>query len=176
MICRDSREDADAQKICPGDCAGARSASSWPRRWSWAWALTAVCAAASVPSAASPPGVVLNPCLPPPPSIPVPCYAAAAFGFVKTANTGSGTVEVHVDEWNGHSYCRIIATTSDISESRSGDGTFGLYQEPDGVQLAFVDTVGVNQVNLALEDINAVGSYQAVLRQHRVINAGLTSA
>ena len=44
---------------------------------------------------------------------------------MQTANTGSGTVEVHIDAANG-SYTRVLDTTSDFSPSDASNGTFRL--------------------------------------------------
>jgi hypothetical protein len=51
-------------------------------------------------------------------------------GFVKTANTTSGTVEAFVDVWNGSSYVRIINATSDFTIADAANGTFDLLASP----------------------------------------------
>jgi hypothetical protein len=63
-------------------------------------------------------GCVLSTPIPPPP--------APLLGFVKTANTGSGAVEVHIDACSSGSYHRVLDTTSDFSPADRTNGTFEL--------------------------------------------------
>jgi hypothetical protein len=79
--------------------------------------------------------------------------------YIKERNTGSGTVEVHIDHFNGSGYVRQFDTTSDISDSLSADGTFEAYEAPDGMHFGFVQTAGVSVATLRLETINTAGTY-----------------
>ncbi len=60
------------------------------------------------------------------PSSPLPPPPAPVTGFVKTANTGSGAVEVHLDTYSNGSYHRVLDTTSDFSTADAANGTFQL--------------------------------------------------
>jgi hypothetical protein len=66
---------------------------------------------------------------------------APELGFVKTANTGGGTVEVHWDTLQGGSYKRAGDYTSDFSPADAGNGTWQLFGSVNGApELGFVKT------------------------------------
>ena len=49
---------------------------------------------------------------------------APELGFIKTRNTGFGTVEIHWDVLSGGSYKRAGDYTSDLSPADAGNGTW----------------------------------------------------
>jgi hypothetical protein len=67
---------------------------------------------------------------------------APELGFVQTAHTASGTVEVHADTFsNGHQ--RALDAVSDFSTADAPNGTFQLLSTGNGApELAFVKTAG----------------------------------
>jgi hypothetical protein len=52
--------------------------------------------------------------------------SAPQLGFVKTAATGSGTIEVHAGTYTNGSYLRFLDSASDFTTSNAADGTFEL--------------------------------------------------
>lgn len=60
-------------------------------------------------------------------------------GFVKTKNTGSGTVEVHVDQLVSGTYKRVLATKTDFSPADAGNGVWELFGSVNGQpELGFI--------------------------------------
>jgi surface antigen len=60
-------------------------------------------------------------------------------GFIKLANTGSGTVEVHTDAVQGGSFHRTRDLTSDFSPADANNGTWELFGWANGApELGFV--------------------------------------
>lgn len=60
-------------------------------------------------------------------------------GFIKLRNTGSGTVEVHWDAWNGSSFKRAGDYTSDFSPGDADNGAWDLFGSVNGApELGFV--------------------------------------
>lgn len=58
-------------------------------------------------------------------AVAVPVTTVPQLGFVQTAHTGSGTVEVHADTFsNGHH--RVLDAVSDFSLADAPNGTFQL--------------------------------------------------
>jgi hypothetical protein len=86
-------------------------------------------------------------------------------GFVKTADTSLGTVEVHIDTYSNGSYHRVLDATSDFTASDAADGTFTLSGSVNGEpELGFVKTAGTSSGTVeAFADTYSNGSYQRVL-------------
>ncbi len=66
---------------------------------------------------------------------------APELGFIKTTNTGSGTVEVHWDTLQGSTYKRAGDFISDFSTADAGNGTWQLFGSAGGApELGFIKT------------------------------------
>ncbi|HWF25913.1 MAG TPA: hypothetical protein VG275_10720 [Solirubrobacteraceae bacterium] len=66
---------------------------------------------------------------------------APELGLVKLRNTGSGTVEVHLDALGAGGYTRVGDYTSDFSPADAVNGAFGLFGAPGATpELGFVKT------------------------------------
>jgi hypothetical protein len=61
-----------------------------------------------------------------------PNGAPPALGFIKLQNTGSGTVEVHLDVLSGGSYKRVGDFTSPFSSADASNGVWQLLWSPNG--------------------------------------------
>jgi hypothetical protein len=88
-------------------------------------------------------------------------------GFIKTAATPSGDVEVHIDTYSNGSYHRVLDTTSDFANANAADGTFELFGSANGEpELGFIKTAATASGTVeAFVDTYSNGSY------HRVLNA-----
>jgi hypothetical protein len=72
-------------------------------------------------------------------------------GFAQTQNSGSGTVEVHIDAFNGRSYVRVLDATSDFAPANRSLGTFSLFGSVNGEpELGFVKTSGTPSGNVEI--------------------------
>jgi len=86
-------------------------------------------------------------------------------GFIKLRNTGSGTVEVHWDVWNGSAYRRAGDYTSDFSPADAGNGTWQLLPTSTATpELGFIKTrsTGTGTVEVHLDTLQS-GVYRRVL-------------
>ncbi|HEX6518480.1 MAG TPA: hypothetical protein VF070_00490 [Streptosporangiaceae bacterium] len=88
-------------------------------------------------------------------------------GFIKTGNTGSGSVEVHVDSFSNGLYHRVLDAASDFPPGDARNGTFALFGTPGGVpELGFVQTANTGSGTVEVHvDSFSNGSY------HRIIDA-----
>jgi hypothetical protein len=86
-------------------------------------------------------------------------------GYVKTANAGSGTVEVHIDTYSNGSYKRVLDTTSDFAPSTAANGTFQLFGDVNGEpELGYVQTANTGSGTVEVHvDAYSDGSYHRVL-------------
>jgi hypothetical protein len=96
----------------------------------------------------------------------VPVTTPPQLGFVQTARTASGTVEVHVDMFsNGHQ--RVLDAPSDFSPADAPSGTFQLFgtQIASGLpELAFIKTAGTATGTVEVHvDALSNGQYRRVL-------------
>lgn len=90
---------------------------------------------------------------------------AGELGFIKTVSPGSGTVEVHLDAFNGQAFRRVLDATSDFAPSNGSLGTFSLFGSVNGQpQLGFVKSAGTpsGNVEIHVDDWNG-RSYSRVL-------------
>ncbi len=87
---------------------------------------------------------------------------APELGFIKTANTGSGTVEVHWDVLNGGSYKRAGDYTSDFSPADVSNGTWQLFGSANGApELGFIKTANTGSGTVEVHwDVLNGGSYK----------------
>ena len=95
---------------------------------------------------------------------------APELGFIQTANTASGTVELHADAVlsAGAGYTRTLDATSDISLADTANGTFQLFGSANGdPELGFIKTASTASGTVEVH-VDAVtnGSY------HQVLDAG----
>jgi predicted acylesterase/phospholipase RssA len=88
---------------------------------------------------------------------------APLLGFIKLRNTGSGTVEVHVDALSDGTYKRVGDYTSDFSPADAGNGTWQLFGFQGGApMLGFIklsNTAGTVEVHV---DALSGGTYKRV--------------
>src|SRR5579859_5353905 len=86
-------------------------------------------------------------------------------GYIKTANTGTGSVEVHIDAYSSGSYHRVLDTTSDFSPADRANGIFMLFGNANGQpQLGFVKTANTGSGRPEVHvDAYSSGSYHRVL-------------
>jgi subtilase family serine protease len=87
-------------------------------------------------------------------------------GFVKTASTSSGTVEVFVDNYSNGSYTRVLNATSDFAPGNAADGTFQLFGSANGEpELGFIKTAATpsGDVEVHIDAYSSSGSYKRVL-------------
>lgn len=87
-------------------------------------------------------------------------------GFVQTAHTASGTVEVHADTFsNGHH--RVLDAVSDFSPADAANGTFELLFQNiinGAPELAFIQTAGTGTGTVAVHlDALSNGQYRRIL-------------
>lgn len=87
-------------------------------------------------------------------------------GFVQTANTASGTVEVHIDTFS-NGFHRVRNATTDFSLADAANGTFQLFGNVNGEpELGFIKFPAPGSPNVEVQlDAFSNGSY------HRVLNA-----
>jgi hypothetical protein len=82
-------------------------------------------------------------------------------GFIKATNTGSGTVEVHLDTLAGSGYTRVGDFASDFSPADDANGAFMLFGSANGApELGFVklrNTAGTVEVHW---DVLTNGAYR----------------
>ena len=72
---------------------------------------------------------------------PAPSGTAPVLGFIKTANTGSGTVEVHWDTLHGSRYVRVGDASSDFALADSSNGVWQLIATSSTTpELGFIKT------------------------------------
>jgi len=80
-------------------------------------------------------------------------------GYVKTANTGSGTVEVHIDTYTNGSYTRHLDTTSDFAPINAGSGTFSLFGSVNGEpELGYIKTTSTGSGSVEVHIDTYTGS------------------
>jgi hypothetical protein len=89
---------------------------------------------------------------------------APELGFIKTVNTASGTIEVHLDVLGGETYRRIGDYTSDFNIADAGNGTWQLFGSANGAPLlGFVKTTNTGSGRTEVYwDVLSDGSYKRV--------------
>jgi hypothetical protein len=89
---------------------------------------------------------------------------APELGFIKLRNTGTGSVEVHVDTLQGGSYKRVGDYQSDFSPADAPNGTWQLFGSANGApELGFIKlrNTGTGSVEVHVDTLQG-GSYKRV--------------